>query len=74
MGDGLIKIHVKNASNLNPDSLYAWIHFNHPELVERLRAISYHSKSNVSDESKEDDKKDIPQEKKENEKSEKAKE
>lgn len=45
MGDdlsrGLIKIHVKNASNLNPDSLYAWVNFNHPELVERLRALGY---------------------------------
>jgi hypothetical protein len=41
LGSGLIKIHVKNASNLNPDPLYAWVNFNHPELVERLRAIDF---------------------------------
>ena len=37
----MIKIHVKNAANLNPDPLYAKIKFNHPELVERLRALGY---------------------------------
>ena len=30
LGEGLIKIHVKNAANLNPDPLYAMYHFSHP--------------------------------------------
>lgn len=39
---GLIKIHVNNASNLNPDFLYACVNFSHPVLVERLRALGFH--------------------------------
>ena len=27
---------------MNPDPLYAQVHFNHPVLVERLRALGYH--------------------------------
>ena len=38
----LIALHVNNASNLNPDKLYAMIKFNHPALVERLQAIDEH--------------------------------
>jgi STE24 endopeptidase len=30
LAQGLIKIHVKNASNLNPDSVYSLYHFSHP--------------------------------------------
>jgi len=35
----LIALHVNNAANLNPDTLYAMLKFNHPALVERLHAI-----------------------------------
>lgn len=38
----LIAIHVNNAANLNPDWLYAVIHYDHPALVERLAAIEQH--------------------------------
>jgi len=38
---GLIKIYVENAGNLNPDSFYGLIHFSHPQLVERLRALEF---------------------------------
>jgi len=36
---GLVAIHKKNASNLNPDSLYSMYHFSHPTLLERIEAI-----------------------------------
>jgi|LauGreDrversion4_2_1035121.scaffolds.fasta_scaffold365980_1 STE24 endopeptidase len=39
LGRGLIKIHVKNASNLNPDSFFAALYFSHPTLIERLAAL-----------------------------------
>ena len=35
----LIGIHINNAANLNPDSLYAALKFTHPALVERLAGI-----------------------------------
>ena len=35
----LIRIHVQNSSNLNPDWMYAKIKFDHPGLVERLNDI-----------------------------------
>lgn len=36
---GLIGIHVNNAANLCPDSLYAALKYTHPALVERLAGI-----------------------------------
>jgi STE24 endopeptidase len=36
---GLIKIHVKNLGNLNPDKWYSAWHYSHPPLVERLKAL-----------------------------------
>jgi STE24 endopeptidase len=36
---GLIRLHIQNKANLNPDPLYATYHFSHPELIERLRAL-----------------------------------
>ncbi|KAJ1788801.1 zinc metalloprotease [Coemansia sp. RSA 2399] len=39
LASGLIKIHVENKSNLNPDPLYSTYHYSHPPLVERLNAI-----------------------------------
>lgn len=36
---GLIKISIENLGNLVPDKLYAYYHFSHPSIVERLRAI-----------------------------------
>jgi STE24 endopeptidase len=38
--DGLIKIHVENMGNLNPDWLYSLVHYSHPPLIERLNAIT----------------------------------
>ncbi len=34
-------MYINNASNLNPDPMYAALNFNHPTLLERLRALSY---------------------------------
>ncbi|KAI9506001.1 peptidase family M48-domain-containing protein [Coemansia spiralis] len=39
LASGLIKIHVENKSNFNPDPLYSAYHYSHPPLVERLNAI-----------------------------------
>jgi len=36
---GLVAIHKKNASNLNPDPLYSIYHFSHPTLLERIEEI-----------------------------------
>lgn len=41
LATALIKMHRDNKSNLNPDWLYAAVHFNHPTLQERLNAIGY---------------------------------
>ncbi|KAJ3190245.1 CAAX prenyl protease 1 [Gaertneriomyces sp. JEL0708] len=35
----LIKLHVKNKGNLNPDHWYSAWHYSHPPLIERLEAI-----------------------------------
>lgn len=47
-GDALVsalrKLTGKSLSNLTPDSLYVAYHFNHPTLVERVRAIKSHNK------------------------------
>lgn len=37
----LIKIHITNLSNLNPDPFYATLKFSHPQLTERLKAMRY---------------------------------
>jgi len=37
---GLMRIHVENRGDLNPDPWYSWYHFTHPPLVERLRALN----------------------------------
>ncbi|KAJ3101428.1 CAAX prenyl protease 1 [Phlyctochytrium planicorne] len=39
LASGLIKIHLKNLGNVNPDKLYSAWHYSHPPLVERLTAI-----------------------------------
>jgi len=44
---GLVAIHKKNASNLNPDPWYSMYHFSHPTLVERITAIA-NSKKKLS--------------------------
>ena len=43
----LIGIHINNAANLNPDSLYAGLKFTHPALVERLAGIDRFMAQNV---------------------------
>lgn len=40
LSSALIKLHLKNLGNLNPDSLYSMWHYSHPPLVERLAAIA----------------------------------
>ncbi len=50
MANALIRIHVKNASNLNPDPFYATLKFSHPELSERLRALGYIADKDIEDE------------------------
>lgn len=37
----LIKIHLTNAANLNPDPFYASLNFSHPQLTERLKAMKF---------------------------------
>jgi STE24 endopeptidase len=39
LSTGLLQMSQENKGDLNPDWLYAWYHFSHPALVERLRAI-----------------------------------
>jgi STE24 endopeptidase len=41
---GLIKIHVKNLGNVNPDSWYSAWNYSHPPLIERLNAIDLEMK------------------------------
>ena len=41
MFTALMKIHTENASNLYPDPWYAMFNSNHPELLERLKALGY---------------------------------
>ena len=38
---GLVRLHIKNKANMNPDWLYASYHYSHPALVERITAIGY---------------------------------
>ncbi len=38
--DALVKLHVKNLGDVDPDPLYSMVTYTHPPLVERLRAIS----------------------------------
>jgi len=40
LASGLLQMSQENKGDLNPDWLYAWYHFSHPALVERLRALS----------------------------------
>jgi len=37
--EGLVKIHLENLGNLNPDPWFSTYHYSHPPLVERLRAL-----------------------------------
>jgi hypothetical protein len=43
--NALIKIHIKNAANLNPDPFFAKLKFSHPELIERLKALKHSPES-----------------------------
>ena len=49
LGSSLIKIHVENAANMNPDFWYANYHHSHPILIERLRNLKYEKPSNAAD-------------------------
>lgn len=35
----LIKLSVDNLSNVHPQKLYAWFHYSHPPVLERIRAL-----------------------------------
>lgn len=37
--DAVIKIHLNNKGNLNPDKIYSIMKFSHPAFTERLDAI-----------------------------------
>ena len=39
LGKGLQKLTEENLSNMDPDPLYSQFHYNHPTLLERLRAL-----------------------------------
>mmetsp|Transcript_8391 Transcript_8391/g.12730 ORF Transcript_8391/g.12730 Transcript_8391/m.12730 type:complete len:317 (-) Transcript_8391:208-1158(-) len=39
LASGLLQMSQENKGDLNPDWLYAWYHFSHPALVERLRVL-----------------------------------
>jgi len=39
LATGLLQMSQENKGSLNPDWLYAWYHFSHPALVERLQAL-----------------------------------
>lgn len=45
LASGLLQMSQENKGDLNPDWLYAWYHFSHPALVERLRALPKPGKS-----------------------------
>lgn len=42
---GLVRLHIRNKSNLNPDRLYSMFHHSHPTLVERLKELDYDGKA-----------------------------
>jgi STE24 endopeptidase len=39
MANALKKLAVHNLSNLNPHPLYVFLHYSHPPMLERLRAL-----------------------------------
>ncbi|KAF8984137.1 hypothetical protein BGZ46_008753 [Entomortierella lignicola] len=49
LSSGLVKLQLKNLSNMNPDWLYCMYHKSHPELLERLDAISGPAGSEVTE-------------------------
>ena len=36
---GLIKLTVSNLGNLNPHPLTVWLHYSHPPVLNRIRAL-----------------------------------
>ena len=56
---GLVRLHIKNKGNLNPDPLYSTYHFSHPELVERLWALNYDGEElNIDEKSENEEEKE----------------
>jgi STE24 endopeptidase len=39
LASALVKLARENLSNLHPHPLYAWFHYSHPPIVERVRAL-----------------------------------
>ena len=40
LADALKKLSVQNLSNLTPHPFYVWLHYSHPPLLERIRALA----------------------------------
>jgi len=39
LASALVKLSRENLANLHPHPLYAWFHYSHPPIVERIRAL-----------------------------------
>jgi STE24 endopeptidase len=39
LASALVKLSKENLANLHPHPLYAWFHYSHPPIVERVRAL-----------------------------------
>lgn len=39
MRNGLINLYKENSSTLSPDPWYAWYHYSHPTLFERVKNL-----------------------------------
>ena len=39
LAEGLVLMQIENLGNMNPDELYSLVHYTHPTLVERLKAL-----------------------------------
>lgn len=45
LSSGLIKMFTKNSGNMNPDPWYSALHFSHPTMLERLKALEEKDKA-----------------------------
>ena len=52
LANGLKIISKENKGDLNPDPWYAWYHFSHPHLIERLMGIEVEEKKYLASKKK----------------------